>query len=191
KIRVVRRGLFFDIQVMTNLSIMKTQQQLLSGSSINGTIVQNRNGDTIGKIEDVMIDIVTGEVAYAVLGVDSGFLNFVTKFFAIPLQALVFDLEHRRVLMEITRERLENAPGFDKDNWPDGPQSDFIGSVYDYYEVPRTDRYSAEIPSNRNSTSGNAASRQNSDRSNRDGTTPHQHKTYDHRVTGDYNKSIH
>ncbi|NEN24994.1 PRC-barrel domain containing protein [Cryomorpha ignava] len=164
---------------------------LLSGSSINGTIVQNRNGDSIGNIKDVMIDTRFGEISYAVLEVDSGFLNLGSKYFAVPLQAFEFDFEHKRVLMDITRERLENAPGFDKEDWPSGPQSDFIGSVYDFYEVPLTDRYSAEMPSNRNSLSGNAATRQTSGGFKSEGSDQQEETSYDHSIKGSYNKSIH
>ena len=170
---------------------MNIQHQLLSGSSINGTIVENRNGDNIGNIKDLMIDTQTGEIAYAVLTVDSGFLSLGTKLFAVPLQALEFDFENKRILMDINRERLESAPGFDKENWPNGPQSDFIGSVYDFYEVERTERYSAEMPSNRNSLSGNAATRQSSGGFKSEGSDLHDEKSYDHGVTGNYNKSIH
>lgn len=170
---------------------MKVHHKLLSGSSINGTIVENKNGDNIGSIEDVMIDTRTGKIAYAVLAVDSGFLNLGSKFFAVPMQALEFDLENKRILMDITSERLKSAPGFDKENWPKGPESDFIGSVYDFYEVEREERYSAEMPYNRNSLSGNAATRQASGGFKSEGSDLHDESTYDHGITGNYNKSIH
>lgn len=170
---------------------MTIQNQLLSGSSINGTIVENRNGDNIGNIKDVMIDTRTGEVAYAVLSVDTGFLNLGSKYFAVPLQALKFDFDNKRILMDIKREQLENAPGFDKDNWPSGPQSEFIGLVYDFYEVERSNRFSAEMPSNRNSTSGNAAN-QLSSGGYRNGGDEFQHQSFN---SGNFsvnnNKSIH
>lgn len=165
--------------------------QLLSGSSIIGTIVENRNGDNIGNIKDIMIDTQSGEIAYAVLSVDSGFLNLGSKYFAIPLQVLEYDFGHKRILMDITRERLERAPGFDKEDWPNGPQSDFIGSIYDFYEVPPTDRYSAEMPTNRNSLSGNAATRQTSGGFKSEGSNLHDEKSHDHSITENYNKSIH
>lgn len=170
---------------------MNIHHQLLSASSINGTIVENRKGDNIGNIKDLMIDTQTGEIAYAVLAVDTGFLNLGSKFFAVPLQALEFDFENKLILMDINPERLENAPGFDKENWPSGPQSDFIESVYDFYEVVRAERYSAEMPSNRNSLSGNAATRQSSGGFKSEGSDLHDEQSYDHRITGNYNKSIH
>ena len=170
---------------------MKIQHQLLSGSSIMGISVENKNGNNIGSIKDVMIDTRTGEVVYAVLAVDTGFLNLSSKFFAVPLQALEFDYENERVLMDIKREQLENAPGFDKGNWPNGPQSEFIGSVYDFYEVERNDRFSAEMPSNRNSISGNAASRQLSGGFKSGGDDSQQETFVKDNITGNNNKSIH
>lgn len=170
---------------------MNMHNQLLSGSSISGTIVQNRNGENIGNIKDLMIDTKSGEIVYAVLSVDTGFLNLGSKFFAVPLQALEFDFENKLIIMDISMERLENAPGFDKENWPSGPQSDFIESVYDFYEVERTERYSAEMYSNRNSLSGNAATRQSSGGFKSQGSDLDDEKSYDHGITGNYNKSIH
>lgn len=134
-------------------------KKLISASTLNGTAVENRNGDRIGNVKDLMIATRTGEVSYAVLAVDTGFLNLGSKYFAIPLQAMEFDNEHERVVMDISKDRLENSPGFDKDNWPSGPQTEFIDSVYDFYEVSLEGRYAATGTSNRDTQGGNAASR--------------------------------
>ncbi len=134
---------------------MDMNHKLLSGSSLNDAVVENRNGQTVGSIKDVMIDSKTGQVSYAVLAVDAGFLNLGSKYFAIPLQALTFDYDNKRILVDISKEKLKNSPGFDKDNWPSGPQSEFIGSVYDFYEVPLNDTYSAAVKPNRETNSVN------------------------------------
>lgn len=170
---------------------MNTHNQLRSASTLSDTIVENKAGEKIGHIKDLMMDTDTGQVAYAVLQVNTGFLNLGSKLFAIPMQTLVFGNGDEPIVMDISRETLEKAPGFDKDNWPSGPQSDFIDSVYDFYEVQRTDKYASEMASNRNSLSGNAASRHTSDGFRNEGSDLHNQKSYDHRITGNYNKSIH
>lgn len=106
---------------------------ILSSSSIAKTNVRNTNGEDIGKIEDLMIDTDSGEVVYAVLSVNTGFLNLGSKYFAIPLQVFDFDTQNEEVVLNIDKERLENSPGFDKDNWPSGPQHDFIDEVNTFY----------------------------------------------------------
>ena len=134
-------------------------RNLLSAGTINGTVVENRHGERIGDIKELVIDTITGEVSYAVLAVDTGFLNLGSKYFAIPLQTMEFDKVNERIVIDISKERLENSPGFDKDLWPSGPQTEFIDSIYDFYEVSREGRYAAAGAVNRDSHEDNAASR--------------------------------
>lgn len=106
---------------------------ILSASSINGTNVRNAAGEKLGEIKDIMLDTETGKVAYAVLSVDTGFLNMGSKYFAIPWQAIDFDTIDEKVILNVDKEKLENSPGFDKDNWPAAPQTEFINEVHTYY----------------------------------------------------------
>lgn len=111
---------------------------ILSGSSIKGTTVKTPVDEKIGTIKDVMIETSTGQIAYAVLEVDTGFLNLGSKYFAIPWQALSLDNHQDDVIiLDVDKERLEKSPGFDKDNWPSGPQYDFINEVHSYYGYKR------------------------------------------------------
>lgn len=110
---------------------------LLSSESIKGTPVRNKHDESLGSIKDIMIDMATGEVVYAVLAVDDGFLNLGNKYFAIPLQAFRIDTINERMTLDISKERFEEAPGFDKEDWPQSPQTEFIKSVYTFYNVER------------------------------------------------------
>lgn len=170
-------------------------RNLLSSGDLNGTIVEDRHGERIGDIKELMIDTRTGEVSYAVLAVDTGFLNLGSKYFAVPLQAMEFDTENKRILIDISKHRLEKSPGFDKDLWPSGPQNEFIDSVYDFYEVSREGRYAASAGSNRDSFSGNAASRSASEGfRGSDSNIDSEHRTTPNdldRPDQNYNKSIH
>ncbi len=90
-----------------------------------------------------MFDVSTGEISYAVLSVSTGFLNLESKYFAVAWGALNFD-KYRAdtygenvIILDVSKERLENSPGFDKDNWPTHPDSTFIDSVNSYYGVER------------------------------------------------------
>ncbi|MFC4871909.1 PRC-barrel domain-containing protein [Negadavirga shengliensis] len=111
---------------------------VLSASSIKGTTVKNAVDEKIGSIEDIMMDCATGEAAYVVLSVDSGFLNLGSKYFAVPWQAFAFDTAQEDVfILNVDKEKLKNSPGFDKDNWPTGPQLEFITEIRDYYGYKR------------------------------------------------------
>ena len=112
---------------------------ILSCSSLSDTKVKNEADETIGHIKDIMIDVNTGEVMYAVLSVDTGFLNLESKYFAIPLQSMRFDTSRENAVMDVSKERLKKSPGFDKSDWPDHPQIKFIDEVYSFYGVTRSE----------------------------------------------------
>lgn len=108
--------------------------RILSATTMIGDEVRNREGESLGKIEEIMIDQRTGHVAYAVVSF-GGFLGVGNKLFAVPWKALLLDPEEHEFVLDIDKSRLENAPGFDKDNWPSGADRSFLDEVHTYYEV--------------------------------------------------------
>ena len=114
---------------------MKTHA--LSSSSITGTKVENLQGEKIGTIKDLMIDIQSGEVLYAVLS-HGGFLGMGDDYFAIPMQAFIPSEKEKELFkLDVDEETLENAPGFNKDNWPGTHSTEFTDSVYNHYGYER------------------------------------------------------
>lgn len=107
-------------------------RQMLSSSSINGTSVQNMNREDLGEIKDLMIDLSEGRVAYAVLSF-GGFLGMGDKLFAIPWEAFQVVQKEEVFLLNVLKEKLEQAPGFDKDKWPDFADSTWGKGIHDYY----------------------------------------------------------
>ena len=105
---------------------------LLSTSSIQNTTVVNTQGTTLGDIKDLMVDPQTGTVEYAVLDF-GGFLGIGDKLFAVPLQAFTVDRKDEQFVLDVTKDRLKNAPGFDKNDWPSTADATFTEGVYDYY----------------------------------------------------------
>lgn len=106
--------------------------EVLSAGTLIGDTIRNRNGEDLGKLEEIMIDLDEGRVAYAVLSF-GGFLGVGDKLFAIPWEALTVDTENEEVVFDVQKEVLENAPGFDKDNWPKTTNRDWLVEVYSYY----------------------------------------------------------
>ncbi len=104
----------------------------LSTSTIQGTKVVNKAGKDLGTIEDLMVDPATARVQYAVLDF-GGFLGIGDKLFAVPLEAFDVDTTNERFTLDVTKERLESAPGFDKSNWPTTADPSFVENVYDFY----------------------------------------------------------
>ena len=105
---------------------------VLSGSSLKGDKVVNYQGEDLGKIEEIMIDLDRGRVAYVVLSF-GGFLGVGDKLFAIPWQAFSVDTTQKRLILNADKELLEKAPGFDKNNWPDMADLSLGSTLYGYY----------------------------------------------------------
>ena len=85
--------------------------------TVIGSKVVNAQNEDLGKIEDLVLDAGAGRIAYAVLSF-GGFLGMGDKYFAIPWNAFHFNLKENRAVLNVDKKLLENAPGFDKDNWP-------------------------------------------------------------------------
>ncbi|CAN5462068.1 hypothetical protein BH23BAC4_BH23BAC4_14410 [soil metagenome] len=105
---------------------------ILSSSSITNDQVVNPQGEDLGNIKDLMIDTEQARVVYAVLSF-GGFVGLGDKLFAIPLEAFRLDTENKRLVLDVPKDRFENAPGFDKDNWPRSADQGFVNDVYEYY----------------------------------------------------------
>jgi len=106
--------------------------EVLSAGTLIGDDVRNNNGEKLGKLEEIMIDLDEGRVAYAVLSF-GGFLGVGDKLFAIPWDALTVDTQNKEIVFDVQKEVLEQAPGFDKDNWPKTTDRDWLVEVYTYY----------------------------------------------------------
>lgn len=115
------------------------QVRTLSATSLIGDEVMNTKGEHLGEIEELMIDLHTGEVAYAVLSF-GGILGVGDKLFAVPWGALALDLDEQKFVLDVDKQFLQNAPGFDKKNWPDFASPQFREKHYDYYEVKLASR---------------------------------------------------
>ena len=100
--------------------------------SIIGSNVVNQQNEDLGKIEDLVIDTSAGRIAYAVLSF-GGFLGLGDKYFAIPCEAFRFDISEKRAVLNVDRRLLDNAPGFDKDNWPNMADTAWGGQVFSHY----------------------------------------------------------
>lgn len=121
---------------------MTTNKCILSASSLDGNDVKNAKGEDLGNIKDVMICTATNEVEYYVLSF-GGILGLGDKLFAIPPEALTLNTEDDCFVLNVDKERLKNAEGFDKDNWPNFADPTFKQSVYDYYGYTNTTRRAA------------------------------------------------
>ena len=107
----------------------------LTAGSIIGDNVENYEGENLGTIEDLMINIQTGNVEYAVIEYGS-FLGLGGKMFAIPFNELELDEERECFIVSREINYLKNAPGFDQNHWPDtNDHTEYLNKVTQYYQV--------------------------------------------------------
>jgi len=101
-----------------------TPLRFLTASSIIGDKVLNLQGDHLGTIKDIMIDLIAGKVEYVVIEL-GGFLGIGEKYFAIPFPVLKVDSKKEVFILDQSKETLEKAPGFNKDHWPETNTHEF------------------------------------------------------------------
>lgn len=92
--------------------------ELMGASSLIGNDVYNHHEEDLGDIKEIMLDMESGKIAYAVLSY-GGLLGVGEKLFAVPWDALTLDTENERFLFNVEKARLDRATGFNPDNWPD------------------------------------------------------------------------
>ena len=108
------------------------QPHVLSAGTLTGDKVRNFDGENLGDIQELMVDFESGRIVYAVLDF-GGFLGIGNKLFAVPWQALSLDIEKREFMLNVDKEKLKGAPGFDKDQWPDLTDMQMAKAIYNYY----------------------------------------------------------
>jgi sporulation protein YlmC with PRC-barrel domain len=107
-------------------NVVKADEQVISRD------VKNASNDNLGKIKEIMLDKLSGKVAYLVL--ESGtFLGMGGKLFAIPWNSVKYQDNDDCFILNVDKEKLKNAPGFDKDHWPDMADREYGASVFTYY----------------------------------------------------------
>lgn len=106
--------------------------RLMGADTLIGNDVYNLDNEDLGDIKEIMLDVASGNVEYAVLSFGS-FLGMGEKLFAVPWAALKLDTENKRFVLDVSKDRLQSAPGFDKDCWPDLADKSLANDLHSYY----------------------------------------------------------
>ena len=107
---------------------------LVKTSNVIGVDVKNAAKEDLGKIEEIILHKTSGNVCYVVLSF-GGILGMGDKLFSIPWNAIHYDNEDRCFILNVDKEKLKRAPGFDKDNWPDMADETWGAEIYKFYET--------------------------------------------------------
>ena len=119
----------------------KTHGTNIRASQLIGMNIQNSRGETVGEIEDIVLDADSGRIRYAAVSY-GGFLGVGDKLFAVPFSALKCqadrdDPAERVMILNVTQEQLKGATGFDEDHWPNFADRNFTNQIDKQYGVER------------------------------------------------------
>jgi hypothetical protein len=106
----------------------------MSWATLAGDAVIDARGEDLGKLDHVMIDVPSGRIAYGVLA-RGGVFGIGERLFAIPWDALTLDAARKCFVLDVDRDRLERAPGFDRDHWPAMADGEWAERVHRHYGV--------------------------------------------------------
>jgi hypothetical protein len=90
---------------------------LIGANKVEGTKVFNQTGEELGKIHEIMIDKISGNVAYAVMAF-GGVMGLGEKYCPLPWSALKYDTELGGYVADLNKDVLRNAPDYDVANPP-------------------------------------------------------------------------
>jgi sporulation protein YlmC with PRC-barrel domain len=107
--------------------------RIMAADTLEDERVCNVEGEHLGNVDHIMLDVPSGRIAYAVLSF-GGFLGMGDKLFAVPWQSLVLDIEKKCFILNVSKERLKSAPGFDKDNWPTFADQQWARDIHTFYD---------------------------------------------------------
>ena len=123
---------FATTSTPTGAATDRPVRRVLGVTMLTGAEVRNPAGESLGKLEDIMIDLAAGRIAYAVLSF-GGLFGIGSKFFILPWSSMTFDQTRNEFILDIPREVLENGPGFEKNNWPDMGDPAYGASIHRHY----------------------------------------------------------
>ena len=119
----------------TTVNERRETDSLIGSDKVEGTAVYGPDGRNIGSVQRVMIDKISGKVAYAVVSF-GGFLGMGEDYYPIPWAKLFYDTSLGGYRVDIAEDQLKGAPKFNRStdwNWSDRSRDK---AVYDYYKTP-------------------------------------------------------
>lgn len=108
--------------------------EAIQASRVIGTDVYNTQGESIGSIEDVMLDKTSNGIMFAVIGF-GGFLGIGEKYHAVPWSVLDYDSGRGGYVVPFSKEQLEAAPAYSIEDLTSGDGSAARDASFEYYKV--------------------------------------------------------
>lgn len=108
---------------------------VIRAKKVLGTKVKDAAGDTIGKVEDVVLDKLSNNIMFAVVSF-GGFLGIGEKYHPLPWALLEYDESDGNYVVTVTKDQLKAAPAYEITDLTHGDGAAFRNAAYDYYKTP-------------------------------------------------------
>lgn len=112
----------------------RSSQVVRTSEVIGKKVISSHDKENLGKIEEIVLDKLCGEVRYAVLSL-GGFMGVGKDYYAIPWRSLEFSANDDAFRVKIDKEKLKGASGFNKTEWPDFADVTWIKSIDDFFNL--------------------------------------------------------
>jgi osmotically-inducible protein OsmY len=113
-------------------------------SEIIGMEVRNNENEKLGKVEDIIVNLGSGRVGYAILSM-GGVLGIGDKLVLVPANEFAYALSEKKLILNTSKDVLKNAPRFEKGKWPDLNDPQWDAEAHAYYKDKSTKTYSTEV----------------------------------------------
>ena len=129
----------FTSYVDQNLSFanQSSTTAVIGSEYLVGVKLQNDEGEILGEFKELMVNIITGRLCYAVL-----LSNQNEKLVAIPWDAIFYDAVRKLFLINMNAAKFGLAPAFDNTNWPNMDDETWADEIHSYFGVPMKRRNS-------------------------------------------------
>jgi sporulation protein YlmC with PRC-barrel domain len=109
-----------------------TFRNVHKAKDVIGMKVKNVNNEDVGKVDNLMVNLSAGRIAYAILDPDASF-NVGNNLFALPPDALTWNKDQKVLTSDVTREKMTSAPQFSKEQWQMLSDPSYGAKVYRHY----------------------------------------------------------
>lgn len=121
------------VQIRSRSDDFRMARRSQRATDLMGKKVINSSNENLGKLEDIVVDANSGRFLYGVLSF-GGFMGMGDKLFAIPWESLELPADAKSLVLNVTKDRLKNAEGFDKKQWPNFGDETWATKTYKYYD---------------------------------------------------------
>jgi hypothetical protein len=140
RMRSIARMAFFCCEGFANYRTMVTVDDrretvsLIGSDKVEGTAVYGKDDRKIGSVQRVMIDKISGKIAYAVVSF-GGFLGMGEEYFPMPWATLKYDTGLEGYRVNMTEDQLKGAPRFNRNTDWDWSDRSRDRTINDYYRT--------------------------------------------------------